>query len=163
MYCHVLLWYGEISFVFHIFWVYLCWWSNLHEYGPSDHMLPWWRHQMETFSVLLAACAGNSPHKGKWRGALMFSFICAWINGWVNNGEAGDLGRHHANHDVTVMTKHGTYAVYSTRRYRLGRYFLLEYLLWLPALNKTWPLRSIGGIVEKGRCCVHSPTWDLFY
>ena len=27
----------------------------------------------------------NSPHKGQWRGALMFSLICAWINGWVNN------------------------------------------------------------------------------
>ena len=33
----------------------------------------------------------NSPHKGQWRGALMFSLICAWINGWVNNREAGDL------------------------------------------------------------------------
>ena len=22
----------------------------------------------------------NSPHKGQWRGALMFSLICAWIN-----------------------------------------------------------------------------------
>ena len=32
----------------------------------------------------------NSPHKGQWRGALMFSLICAWINGWVNNREAGD-------------------------------------------------------------------------
>ena len=26
----------------------------------------------------------NSPHKGQWRGALMFSLNCAWINGWVN-------------------------------------------------------------------------------
>ena len=33
----------------------------------------------------------NSPHKGQWRGALMFSLICARINGWVNNREAGDL------------------------------------------------------------------------
>ena len=33
----------------------------------------------------------NSPHKGQWRGALMFSLICTWINGWVNNGEAGDF------------------------------------------------------------------------
>ena len=33
----------------------------------------------------------NSPHKGQWHGALMFSFICAWINGWVNNRGAGDL------------------------------------------------------------------------
>ena len=45
----------------------------------------------------------NSPHKGLWRGALMFSLICAWINGWVNNLEAGDLRRHSTHYDVTVM------------------------------------------------------------
>ena len=50
--------------------------------------LSWWRHDMETLSALLAICAGihrspvNSPHKGQWRGALMFSLICAWTNGW---------------------------------------------------------------------------------
>ena len=27
--------------------------------------MPWWRHQMETFSTLLALCAGNSPVTGK--------------------------------------------------------------------------------------------------
>ena len=70
---------------------------------------PWWRHQMETFSALLAICAENSPvtgefpYKGQWRGALMFSLICASINGWVNNGKAGDLTRHRAHYDVTVM------------------------------------------------------------
>ena len=41
--------------------------------------------------------------KGQWRGALMFSFICTRINGWVNNDEAGDLGRHRTHNDVTVM------------------------------------------------------------
>ena len=45
----------------------------------------------------------NSPHKGQWRGALMFSLICAWINGWVNNRAAGDLRRYRAHYDVTVM------------------------------------------------------------
>ena len=45
----------------------------------------------------------NSPHKGQWRGALMFSLICVWINGWVNNGEAGDLRRYRAHYAVTVM------------------------------------------------------------
>ena len=45
----------------------------------------------------------NSPHTVQWRGALMFSFICAWINGWVNNHEAGDLGRYRAHYDVIVM------------------------------------------------------------
>ena len=70
---------------------------------------PWWRHQMETFSALLAICAGNSPvtvdspHKGQWRGVSMFVLIWAWINGWVNNGEAGDLRCHHAHYDVTLM------------------------------------------------------------
>ena len=44
----------------------------------------------------------NSPHKGQWRGALMFSLICVWINGWVNNGEAGDLRRYSAHYDVIV-------------------------------------------------------------
>ena len=69
----------------------------------------WWRHQMETFSALLAICAGNSlvpmnsQHKGQWRGALMFSLICVWINGWANNRKAGDLRRHRARYDVIVM------------------------------------------------------------
>ena len=45
----------------------------------------------------------NSPHKGQWRRALMFSLICPWINGWVNNREAGDLRRHRAHYDVVVM------------------------------------------------------------
>ena len=46
----------------------------------------------------------NSPHKGQWRGALMFSLICVWINGWVNNREAGDLRRYCAHYDVIVMS-----------------------------------------------------------
>ena len=45
----------------------------------------------------------NSPHKGQWRGALMFSLICARIKDWVNNGEAGDLRRYCAHYDVTVV------------------------------------------------------------
>ena len=34
------------------------------------------------------------------------SLICAWIHGWVNNPEAGDLRRHRAHYDVTVMDPH---------------------------------------------------------
>ena len=45
----------------------------------------------------------NSPHKGQWLGALMFSLICVWINGWVNNGESGDLRRYRAHYDVTLI------------------------------------------------------------
>ena len=46
---------------------------------------------------------GHRAHKGQWRGALMFSLICAWIKRWVNNREAGDLRRHRAHYDVIVM------------------------------------------------------------
>ena len=45
----------------------------------------------------------NSPRKGQWRGVLVFSLICVWINGWVNNREAGDLRCFRAPYDVTVM------------------------------------------------------------
>ena len=47
----------------------------------------------------------NFPHKGQWRGALMFSLIYAWINDWVNNREAGDLRRQHGHYDVIVMLR----------------------------------------------------------
>ena len=47
----------------------------------------------------------NCLHKGQWRGALMFSLICAWINRWVNNREAGDLRRHRAHYHVIVMSQ----------------------------------------------------------
>ena len=79
------------------------------DYELSVTTKSWWRHQMETFSALPAIFAGNhrspvnSPHKGQWRGALMFSLICVLINDWVNNREAGDLRRYRAHNDVTVM------------------------------------------------------------
>ena len=64
---------------------------------------------MEMSSAILAICVRNSPvnspHKIQWRRALMFSLICAWINGWVNNDKAGDLKCHHAHYDVTVMSR----------------------------------------------------------
>ena len=47
--------------------------------------------------------AVNSPHKGQWRGALIFSLICVWINGWVNKREARDLRRYRGHYDVIVM------------------------------------------------------------
>ena len=45
----------------------------------------------------------NSPHKGLWGRVLIFSLICASINGWVNTRDAGDLRRYRAHHYVIVM------------------------------------------------------------
>ena len=104
-------------------------------YSPMPWLEPWapgswWRHQMEVLSALLSLCAGNSPvpvnspHKGQWRGALMFSLICAWINGWVNNRETGDLRRHRTHCDVILMYK---WAKLITGRPILGPLLLLRH------------------------------------
>ena len=69
----------------------------------------WWRHQMETFSAVLLFVRGihrspvNSHHQGQWHGAFMFSLICAWRNGCVNNRDA--------NHDVTQCSTRHAYVV----------------------------------------------------
>ena len=97
-----------------------CWYSSSHGLCTLVALCctSWWRHQMETFSVLLAVCAGNSPvpvnstHKGQWRGDFIFSMISAWINGWVNNREAGDLGRYRTYYDVIVMSCHDSVRVH---------------------------------------------------
>ena len=45
----------------------------------------------------------NYQHTGQWRGALMFSLICAWINGCVKNRDAGDLRRHRAYYCTAMV------------------------------------------------------------
>ena len=75
----------------------------------NNFSYPWLRHQMETFSALLAICAGNSPVIGEFPAQRpvtrnsMFSLICTWINVWANNRNAGVLRRHCAHYDLTVM------------------------------------------------------------
>ena len=60
---------------------------------------------METFSTLPALhwSPVNSPHKGQWHRALIFSLIYAWTKSWVNNWNDGDLRRIRAHYHVTVM------------------------------------------------------------
>ena len=68
---------------------------------------------METFSALLAICAGNSPVPGEFptQRPLTRSFDVFFdlrLNkrlSRVNNGEAGDVRRYRAHYDVTVITK----------------------------------------------------------
>ena len=81
------------------------------DYADLTLVMPWWRHQMETFSVLLGLCAGNSLVSSEFpsRRPVTWSFdvffdLSGW-NGWVNNCEAGDLRCHHAHYDIIVMAK----------------------------------------------------------
>ena len=78
--------------------------SHLSESYTHDDVIKW-KHftRCWPFGRGIHRSPVNSPLKGQWRKALMFSLICAWINVWANNREAGDLGRHRAHYDVTAM------------------------------------------------------------
>ena len=60
-----------------------------------------WKHFPRYWPFVRAP--GNSPHKGQWRGALMFSLIYTWRIDWVNNRDAADFIRHHTYYDIAVM------------------------------------------------------------
>ena len=70
----------------HVNQVLLCW-----IYVRPDDVIKW-KHFPRYWSFVwgIHQWPVNSPHKGQWHRALIFSLICTWINGWVNNCEAGD-------------------------------------------------------------------------
>ena len=80
----------------------------------------------------------NSPHKGQWRRALMFSLICVWINDWVNNRQPGDLRRYRAHYDVIVML----FSVGSLQRNSFNKMYLNI------KSAKMWLFRSIPHVFQ---------------
>ena len=77
-------------------------WAMAH--CPHDDVIKWKNFpRCWPFVLGIHRSPVNSPHKGQWRGALIFSLICTRISGWVHNGEAGDFRRHRAHYDVTVI------------------------------------------------------------
>ena len=84
--------------------------SLVHSFQSFSIEMPWWRHEKEALSALLALFVlgihrwpVNSPHKGQWRGAVMFSLIYAWTNNWVNNRDVCGFRHHRAHYDVNEM------------------------------------------------------------
>ena len=105
-------WHGALMFSL------ICAWMNgwVNNRGAGD-LRRQHAHQMETVSALdftgylCGEFTGHRwipPHQCQWHGALMFSLICAWMNGWVNNRGAGDLRRQHAHQMETVSALHFT-------------------------------------------------------
>ena len=84
---------------------------ELNHWGIYDDVITWWRHQMETFSALLAICAGNSPVPGEFPAQRPVTrsfdvFFDLRLNKrLINNREAGDLRRHRGHYDVIVMNQ----------------------------------------------------------
>ena len=60
---------------------------------------------------------------------LMFTLICALINGWVSNREAGDWRRHRAHYDVTVTSLYISDAsdIYIYRQNYIDEFILKSY------------------------------------
>ena len=93
----------------------------------------------------------NSPHKGQWRGA---SLICTWLNGWVNNGEAGNLRSHRAYYDVTVMLECPKQYGYSLLPKRnVGDVWLYQQVTTKPSLTIKW------GIPDRSRNYTNPRKW----
>ena len=97
---------GNVSNAFVLYGVFSCCdlasFINLVSLSHDDIIK--WKHFPRYWSFVqgIHRSPVNSPHKGQWRGTLLFSLICAWINGWVNNSEAGNLRRRRTHYDVTV-------------------------------------------------------------
>ena len=98
------LWLMSVSTGINVMLVYARWANGGGCRGRDDVIK--WKHFPRHWPFVrgIHRSTVNSPHKGQWRGALMFSLICVWINGWVNNREAGDLRRNRSHYDVIIMS-----------------------------------------------------------
>ena len=87
-------------------WLYVT--RSWFAYGHAHDYVIKWKHFPRDLTFLqgIQWSPMNSPHKGQWCGALVFSLICACINDWVNNRKAGDFRRQRAHYDVIVMWCH---------------------------------------------------------
>ena len=105
---------------------HMCWWSNPELYrwittlmAPDRRTITkqqWsihqkhddvikWKHfpRYWPFVGEIPQSPVNSPHRGQWRGALMFSLIYAWTNGWVRKRVVSGLRPHRAHYDLIIM------------------------------------------------------------
>ena len=110
-----------------------------------------WKHFPHNWPFVLGIHRSpvNTPHKGRWRGALMFNLICAWTNGWANNRDAGDLRRDRGHYDVIAMKYyawhvHDCYDKY-TELLRCPLGYLLIVYNWI-----SWLIRHICSIANCG-------------
>ena len=88
-------------------------------YGKAFPLLAWWRHQMETFSTLLAICTGNSPVPGEYpaQRPVIMSFdlhLNKWLSkqssGWWFETPSRPLWRHYNGNLWRESISHGEFS-----------------------------------------------------
>ena len=95
----------------------------------------------------------DSPHIGQWRGALMFSLICAYTYGWANNQNAGDLRRHCAPYNVTVISIMLYWTFVSTHHSLMMQYAdmnLCHQVIMVTYSDRYWSERVRTAYMENG-------------
>ena len=91
-------------------------------------IISWWRHPMETFSALLAICAGKSPVTGEFPPQRPVTrsfdvFFDLSLNERLSKHRgAGDLRHHRAHYDVIVM--------FTCQLHDMETFFAATALLW---------------------------------
>ena len=95
--------YGHPEYTMYLTWIPIIEWSCsgraatiMWSTVASYFTWSWWRHQMETFSALLAVCEWDPP--------ITVGFPSQKPVTCQNNRDACDLRRHQAHYNVTVMT-----------------------------------------------------------
>ena len=113
-----------------IMWNRIILWIHFWERGYAS----WLRHQMETFSALLAICAGNSPVAGEFPVQRPVTRSCdAFFDLRLNtrlrkNGEDWDLRRHSVHYGVTVTIHVHTYTLIMARCWKYHGYSLWKHI-----------------------------------
>ena len=144
------------TFVYSPVWKKFYWFVNYMEYNSEwyhDDVIKW-KHFPRNWPFVreIHRSPVNFPHKGQWRGALMFSLIYALINDWVNNQEAGDLSKRlywlkrgvwflqhlfgHCSFWISFAA-HKTISFKMVREFswRIERYLIVSWRMWLSMKN----------------------------
>ena len=130
--------------------------DNDGHFVSHDHVIKW-KPRYLSFMRGIHRSPGNSSHKSQSRRTLMFSFVCAWTYGWVNNRDAGDFKRHRAHYDVVaiqtdIVEEAGHISRYhechSGQRWTFLMLFSIIYKTWQRQQYPNRPLLSIKYLLD---------------
>ena len=122
-----------------------CWcllWQTTRFYGPCNNPKTWWRHQMETFSALLALCAGNSPVPSQRPVTRSFDVLFDLRMNKRSNKQS--WGCHRAHYDVTLMNPGKESRLFDKGIPAIGKYVRCS-LLWSAIRYRSgnrWPTKN---------------------